>query len=98
VTAQRLVSPDGRRVIVATSDDEIERLKGEGYVVPSERTAKAERANSGLEGQIRARESSTTEGQERISGNTARAALEGEDDESAAADRVAEKARARKSN
>lgn len=68
--SKRLVSPDGRRSIVATGQDEIDRLEDEGYVVPSARRRKAERSNSGLEGQLRARASSTTEGQERLTGST----------------------------
>lgn len=68
--AKRLVSPDGRRIIVATGQDEIDRLEDEGYVVPSQRRAAPEVANSGAEGHRRARASSTTEGQERNTGST----------------------------
>lgn len=70
MTQKRLVSPDGRRAIVATGEDEINALEDAGYVVPSARRRKAERANSGLEGQLKARASSTTEGQERLTGST----------------------------
>lgn len=108
---KRLVSPDGRRTVVATGQEEIDRLEDEGYVAPSARRKAAEPANSGLVGQLKARASSTTEGQERNTGSTVElpedpfgdedesedeAPAESDDDaEKAAAARVAQKAAAR---
>lgn len=78
---KRLVSPDGRRIILASGRDEIERLEEAGYVVPSARRGRPEVANSGAEGHRRARASSTTEGQERNTGSTVEDPFEDDDEE-----------------
>lgn len=63
-----LYSSDGRRQIIATSKDEYDQLKSEGY--SNTKPDDVPTANSGAEGQRRARASSTTEGSERNSGST----------------------------
>lgn len=79
MTTKLLVSPDGRRSVTATSQDEIDQLEDEGYVVPSARRSKPEVANSGAEGHRRARAASTTEGQERNTGSTVEGPVVDED-------------------
>lgn len=72
MAATRLVSPDGRRVVTVTSKEELEDLKDQGYknATKANTGLNAETANSGAEGNRRARASSTTEGSERNTGST----------------------------
>lgn len=72
----KMQSPDGRVQRVVTSEDELDSLKEQGYtqVRKSADPTAREAANSGAEGQRRARASSTTEGQERNTGSTVQAA------------------------
>lgn len=66
-------SADGRVQRVVTSQEELDKLKAEGYKPvrkPEAAAADREAINSGAEGQRRARASSTTEGQERNTGST----------------------------
>ena len=62
-----LYSPDGRRAVVPTSKEEGKELQEEGYTTEQ---PEAETADSGAEGNRRARASSTTEGSERNTGST----------------------------
>jgi len=65
----RLYSPDGRRSIVPTSKEEGATLRDdEGYTTTPPKNVAT--ANSGAEGQRRARASSTTEGSETNTGST----------------------------
>lgn len=65
----RLYSPDGRRSIQPTSREEGQALRDdEGYTTSEPKSTPT--ANSGAEGQRRARASSTTEGSERNTGST----------------------------
>ena len=67
----KYVSEDKRRVVTATSREEIEQLEEQGYKKVTAKTSlDREPLNSGREGQRRARASSTTEGSERNSGST----------------------------
>lgn len=68
----RLVDPTGRRVVVATSKEEVDKLKEQGYrpATKSNTGLNADSANSGAEGNRRSRASSTTEGAERNTGST----------------------------
>lgn len=71
-------SKDGRVQRVITSKEEMERFESEGYTQVGKKHASTEREpiNSGAEGNLRARESSTTEGSEANSGTTARRSRE----------------------
>lgn len=73
-----LQSKDGRVQRVVTSKEEMERYKSEGYTEVGKKHASTERESidSGAEGNLRARESSTTEGSERNSGTTVRRSRE----------------------
>lgn len=68
----KLQDKTGRVVRTVTSQDELDRLKGEGYTSVQKATTNGEREplNTGSAGQQAARASSTTEGSERNSGST----------------------------
>jgi len=67
---RQLVSPDGRNVYTVTSQDEYDRLKAVGFEAPSKHRGDRDPLNSGNAGQLLARASSTTNGQERNTGQT----------------------------